>query len=157
RLYRKAVDAVPTDEERQTALQTFSRGSGPGFLAGVDHQRLVEGRACDHRGLEVATFARVEHRKGKAWLSLQNAHNLALGDGILVEGGRAGEGELGGRVWAIEGTSVWLGPDVRVPEELPAGRRVWKTNDPALEKRILAEVNAHPRRIAVDVRIAGAV
>src|SRR6185295_7768745 len=56
RLYRSAIraalgeDAVPTEEDRLSALSTFSRGSGPGFLAGVDHQRLVEGRACDHRG-----------------------------------------------------------------------------------------------------------
>lgn len=157
RLYRKAVDDAPTEDERRAALQTFSRGSGPGFLAGVDHQRLVEGRACDHRGIEVATFERVERAKGKTWLVLRASAPLALGDGILVEGGRASEGELGGRIWAIEGARVWLGPDVRVPDTLVAARRVFKTNDPALGKRVLAEVSSNPRRVRLDVRIAGRV
>src|SRR5262249_44075154 len=57
RLYRAAVDAAmesgagPGEALRAGALQSYSRGSGPGFLRGVDHQRLVEGRGCDHRGL----------------------------------------------------------------------------------------------------------
>ena len=42
---------LPERGRARTALQMFSRGSGPGFLAGVDHQRLVDGRTCDHRGL----------------------------------------------------------------------------------------------------------
>jgi putative protease len=161
RLYRKAVDDTPTDEDRRTALQTYSRGSGPGFLAGVDHQRLVEGRACDHRGLEVGKLARVVRRKGKAWLALEASAPLALGDGILVEGGRAGEGELGGRIWALENEAdevlAWLGPDVRAPSALPAGRRVFRTNDPALGKRVLADVERNPRRVRLDVRIAGRI
>lgn len=157
RLYREAVDASPSAQARLTALQTYSRGSGPGFLAGVDHQRLVEGRSCDHRGLEVATFERVVHAKGKSWLVVRAKTALALGEGILVEGGRESAGELGGRIWAIEGDRVWLGPDVRVPDDLPAGRRVFKTNDPALEKRVLAEVEANPKRVVVDVRIAGRI
>src|SRR4029453_2739472 len=50
RLYRAAVSAAlgeadaPGDDARRAALQMYSRGSGPGFLAGVDHQRLVEAR-----------------------------------------------------------------------------------------------------------------
>lgn len=165
RLYRQAVDASPSPRDRLAALQTYSRGSGPGFLAGVDHQRLVEGRSCDHRGLEVATFERVTQAKGKSWLVVRATTPLAPGEGILVEGGREGEGELGGRIWAVEpdasgegpGERVWLGPDVRVPDDLPAGRRVFKTNDPALEKRVLAEVDANPKRVPVDIRIAGRV
>src|SRR5580693_1623477 len=55
RLYRTAIDAgaPPSEDLRETALSTFTRGSGPGFLSGVDHQRLVDGRSCDHRGVEV--------------------------------------------------------------------------------------------------------
>src|SRR5260370_42585057 len=68
-LYRAAVDgASPPEEERQRALQTFSRGSGPGFLAGIDHQRLVEGRTCDHRGLLVGTCEGVRRARGRDWV-----------------------------------------------------------------------------------------
>src|SRR4051812_5866032 len=40
-LYRSAVDRETADQDglRREALLTFSRGSGPGFLQGVDHQR----------------------------------------------------------------------------------------------------------------------
>ena len=156
RLYRKAVDeGGASDEERRDALQTFTRGSGPGFFPGVDHQRLVEGRSCDHRRLEVGALVRVEHARGKSWLVLDATGDLANGDGILVEGGHASEGELGGRVWAIEGNRVWLGPDVAIGE-LAAGRRVHKTSAPSVEKRILARDSA-ARKTGVRLRIAGAM
>jgi putative protease len=156
RLYRKAVDGGgPTAEERSDALQTFTRGSGPGFLAGVDHQRLVEGRSCDHRGLEVGVLTGIERAGRKTWLVLDLTSELENGDGILVEGGRASEGELGGRVWAIEGNKVWLGPDV-VIGDVPAGRRVHKTSAPSVEKRIRAR-DVEERRTPLDLRIAGAL
>jgi putative protease len=156
RLYRRAVDGEgPTEEERRDALQTFTRGSGPGFFPGVDHQRLVEGRSCDHRGLEIGKLVRVERARGKAWLVLDSIGDLANGDGILVEGGRASEGELGGRIWAIEGNKVWLGPEVSIGE-LASGRRVHKTSAPGIEKRILARDSVTPRT-GVRIRIAGAL
>jgi putative protease len=173
RLYRKAVDAAagdaaaPSEDERRAALQTFTRGSGPGFLAGVDHQRLVEARACDHRGLEVGTLRAIDTNRGRAQLTVSLAADLARGDGILVEGGYASEGELGGRVWSLEIAGkdvtaakrgdvvrVWLGPDTRV-HEVPNGRRVFKTSDPAGDKKILASIG--PRKTRLDLRIAGRI
>lgn len=175
KLYRRAIDAAvgdgraPTEEERRAALQTFTRGSGPGFFPGVDHQRLVEGRACDHRGLEVGWLRGVEPFRGRRSLAVVLSMDLAKGDGILVEGGFAGEGELGGRVWALavdgqeveraragQTAHVWLGPDVRV-DSLPAERRVFRTSDPAGAKKILSELEAEARRTRLDLRIAGAV
>ncbi len=174
RLYRKAVDAYagvgepPSEDERADALQTFTRGSGPGFFPGVDHQRLVEGRSCDHRGLLVGTLERVERARGRTWLVVRVDAKIARGDGLLVEGGFASEGELGGRVWAIElgGKDVesapaastarlWLGPDVNIGE-LPAGRRVHRTSAPGVEKRILAGAAAE-RKTTVSMRIAGTI
>ncbi len=178
RLYREAIasalgeapGALDVDAARRAALQMFSRGSGPGFLAGVDHQRLVEARACDHRGVLTGTLSGVRHARGKAHLAVQLSAPLALGDGILVEGGFAGEGEVGGRVWAItandasveraerfdDGTEVlvWLGPDKPLADAV-AGRRVWKTSDPALEREIAARTERDPHRVSIDVRISG--
>ncbi|MFO0734331.1 MAG: DUF3656 domain-containing protein [Labilithrix sp.] len=162
RLYRKAVDGEgPTEEERRDALQTFTRGSGPGFFPGVDHQRLVEGRSCDHRGLELGTLVRVERARSRTWLVLDLAMEARLGDGILVEGGHDSAGELGGRIWEMETTNagakssakVWLGPDVAIGE-LAAGRRVYRTSAPAVEKRILAR-DSGERRTGLRLRIAG--
>jgi U32 family peptidase len=174
RLYRRAVDAAagagapPDESERRAALQTFTRGSGTGFLGGVDHQRLVEGRASDHRGLEVGKLRGVEERRGRTTLAIALGDDLARGDGILVEGGFAGEGELGGRVWGIEVEGkdvpsarggelarVWLGPEVRVPA-LPSARRVFKTSDPQGDKKVLGELARAERRLALDLRLSGA-
>lgn len=172
-LYRKAVLAAvgdaeaPGEEERRAALQTYTRGSGPGFLRGVDHQRLVEGRACDHRGLLAGTFTGVVRARGKALLGVRLASELARGDGVLVEGGKASVGEIGGRVWSIvvrgrdveraqagEEAQLWLGPDRRI-DEAPAGRRVWKTSDPAVDKHIEARLAREPEKVALDVRVSG--
>lgn len=177
RLYRHAIDAAvgdgtaPTEEERRAALQTFTRGSGPGFFPGVDHQRLVEGRACDHRGLEVGRLRGVELFRGSRSLVVEMAMELAKGDGILVEGGFASEGELGGRVWALavngqdvervrkgQTAYVWLGPDVRIDAaSLPAERRVFRTSNPVGAKKILSELESGARRTRLDLRIAGHV
>lgn len=179
RLYRRAVDAAvsgsapPDESERRAALQTFTRGSGPGFFPGVDHQRLVEARACDHRGLLLGTVHGRDRSRGKTWLVLDLAEHVARGDGLLVEGDWGGEGEVGGRVWGIEvagrevaeasaGTrvSIWLGPDVALPDSVTTttslgARRVFKTSAPHDDKKVLAEVTANPRRVRLDVRIEG--
>ena len=108
RLYRKAIDAAmgtgdaPSAEERADALQTFTRGSGPGFFPGVDHQRLVEGRSCDHRGLPVGKVHGIERVGRRSWVVVESTADIAVGDGLLALGGHAGEGELGGRVWVLE-------------------------------------------------------
>ena len=205
RLYRKAIDAAvgdgtaPSEDERRAALQTFTRGSGTGFFEGVDHQRLVEGRACDHRGLEVGLLRSIEPFRGRTSLVVDLDVELARGDGILVEGGFASEGEVGGRVWtlAVDGRDVerahpgdtvyvWLGPDVKLDvnaranadarakadarmngnsdahrgadtKARSAGRRVFRTSDPAGAKKILGELEKAPARTRLDLRIAGRI
>ena len=179
RLYRKAIDAAmgegegPSEGERLAALQTFTRGSGPGFFPGVDHQRLVEGRACDHRGLEIGTLRAVEPFRGRMAVTVRLSEDLSRGDGILVEGGLASEGEIGGRVWAlnVDGRDVerapkgmtvhvWLGPDTQVsPPRVAAGtaRRIFRTSDPQGAKKVLADIASEKRRTRLDLRIAGRV
>ncbi|MEZ4303006.1 MAG: U32 family peptidase, partial [Polyangiaceae bacterium] len=170
RLYRSAVEKSGSlGELRSAALQMYTRGSGPGFLAGVNHQRLVEGRACDHRGLLAGEHLGVAKVGGRLSLRVKLAAEVARGDGLLVEGGLAGEGEIGGRVWGIslagrdverapagKEVAIWLGPDKRV-DGARAGRRVWKTDAPALEKAVLAEVTERPSKVRVDVHVTGAL
>jgi putative protease len=173
RLYRQAVDAAfgvappPDEATKQRAIQSYSRGSGPGFLPGVDHQRLVEGRSCDHRGLEIGQAVGSEQRAGRALLLLDTSARIARGDGLLVEGGWAGEGESGGRVWSVElggkdvaeapaGSRVklWFGPECKLGQVV-AGRRVFRTHDPENERRVTAELAREPFRDRLTLEISG--
>ena len=65
RAYRQAVDAAwadrPVDVSTEDTLtQVYSRGLGPYFIHGTDHQAVVQGRAPRHRGLRVGVVARVD-------------------------------------------------------------------------------------------------
>ncbi len=177
-LYRSAVDALaggagPTEHERRIALQTFSRGSGPGFLAGIDHQRLVDGSVCDHRGIEVGTSQGLVRAGSRAWVKLRVGSPLRRGDGVLIQGERANEGETGGRVWAIatdrgevdevvpeDGRAidvrVWLGPD-KDASHVVAGRRVFKTSDPNVERDVTAAIERGPRAMPLRMTLAGRI
>ena len=181
RLYRAAVDAVDAVDAavpaapashnlvqlRHDALLTYSRGSGSAFLAGTNHQILVEGRTCDHRGLAVGAIAAVEKQGRRHLLRLRLQEGLARGDGVLIEGRKAGAGEVGGRVWELfdEGTSVpsaevgrevrvWLGPDVDVTR-VRTGHRLFKNDDPVLDKQILQRIEREPHREAIDIAVTG--
>jgi putative protease len=169
-LYRRAVDALAgragsSDEDRWTALQMYSRGSGPGFLQGVDHQRLVDGRTCDHRGLLAGVSRGLRTVRGKRCIALHTAAPIARGDGLLVEG----TPEVGGRVWAIfdgavdveragsnREVRVWLGPERAVDGADRMGSRVWKTSDPVREKRSVAALS-NPHRVRLDMSVRGAI
>jgi putative protease len=161
KLYRAAIDAAVTDALRDTALQTFTRGSDVGFFRGVDHQRLVDGRTCDHHGLVVGEAIGRHVERGKTWIEMRADRAIEPGDGVLVEGGFGGEGEIGGRVWAVESAGgsgsgsvrVWLGPEKDVGEVV-RGRRVFRTNDPRATKVALETT---PTKIAIDVRLAGVI
>jgi putative protease len=168
RLYRTAVDSAgpPPEPLRDVALQMYSRGSGPGFLAGVNHQRLVEARGCDHRGLRVGTLREVRRRGPRSYAAVHLERPIARGDGLLLEGGYAGQGELGGRVWSllqggreVDRTSsrgealIWFGPDVSV-DSVTAGRRVFKTNDPHAERAARAPL-PEPVPERLDLYVTG--
>jgi len=170
RLYREAVTNAVKPTHRAEALQTYSRGSGPGFLAGVDHQRLVDGSTCDHRGTEVGQVLGTRAVAGKVQLRVRAGAPLALGDGVLVQGGFGGAGEIGGRIWTMAaGTArggeiaaasagdevfVWLGPDVTIPDDVPP-RRLFKTNDPAVLRALEGAMHKEPFRTPLAFHVRG--
>jgi putative protease len=164
-LYRSAIGGTATSEMRKTALATYTRGSGPGFLAGVDHQRLVEGRSPDHRGLEIGVIKGTLRRGNRTTIELSLTDEISRGDGVLIEGAREGKGEVGGRVWEIsvsgrdvtqadagDTASLWLGPD-KVVGALQAGARVFRTDDPVREKA----ARTVERKIGLELRLTGKV
>lgn len=158
KLYRAALDRAVSEHEstfhpsanvatlRNHALQVFTRGSGHGFLGGVDHQALVEGQTSGHRGPLIGSVAQLEERGRKQWLVIEDPdHALAAGDGVLLQT-RGHEPELGGRVWTVEltprGLRVWLGPEKTVPRRV-VGRMLYKNHDPKISKQIAHHDRSH--------------
>ncbi len=155
RLYREAIDAAlsgtrVSDRVRDDALQAYSRGSGPGFFGGVDHQRLVEGTSCEHRGLPIGRIERVE-RGRKTQLHIAIERELAAGDGIVIEGR-----EIGGRVWEVDRGLVWLGPEVSVPNDV-VGRRVFRTSSPSRAAAVRERTERDPYRVPLDLKLSGTI
>jgi len=146
---------------------SFSRGSGTGFLGGVNHQTLVDGETCDHRGLDLGRVLGRRQRGQHSEIEVGLSAELHLGDGILVQGGKGGSGEVGGRIWALEmngraveaalpGEHVWL--HLGRERELHAatvGRRVFLTHSPRSERLLKEEERLKLRETPVDFRLEG--
>lgn len=138
----------------------FSRGFCTGFLAGVDHQALVDGHFPGHRGLPVG---RVERVSPPAVIVHRGADRCAVkrGDGIVFDGGRSEEAEEGGAVFdaqpAGEGRLLLRfgrpGPDLG---RVRPGMRVWKTSDPAVLRETRRLIAARePARRPVHLVVSG--
>jgi putative protease len=117
-------------DDLAAAMVTYSRGFSDGFLAGSDHQTLVEGRFPKHRGAFLGEVARIEgttvwvrprHRTPRPGVgpllaplpALGGAEDAATGAaatpvipragmGIGFDGGRPHQDEPGGPVWEVE-------------------------------------------------------
>ena len=170
--YRNAIDAAlagrefhPTRREELDLAQTFSRGFTPGFLDGVNHQKLVRGRVPKSRGVrigKVVTFG----KQGVEITPAETVPDLVKpGDGVVFDLGKPQEQEPGGRVWSVrtlpqlrrlliafESGSVDL-------SNVPIGCDVYKTDDPALRKRLEHTYSRDipARRVAITATLTGTI
>ena len=170
--YRKAIDETLADRQpsfdRRDELdlaQTFSRGLTHGFLDGVNHQVLVRGRFPKSRGVRVGTVAGFDRRTVLIDPAESVADLLKPGDGLLFDLGTPEKNEPGGRIWTAvyhDDRNQWaVGfADSAVDlSAIPVGCDVWKTDDPALRKR-LEQTYAQDRptrRQRLDAIVSGTV
>jgi putative protease len=143
RLYRQALDRLVADgdapergEAKYEMEMAFSRGLYTGWFQGVNNQQLVHGRFGKKRGVYLGQVDGLEGQRVR--LKLEGP--LKRGDGVVFDAGDPEHQEEGGRVYSIEqnGDRVWLGfgqGDINF-KRLHAGDKLWKTSDPALERRL---------------------
>ncbi len=145
--YRQAIDAWKDNrrfklspQQKIDLEQTFSRGFCHGFLSGVNHQVLVQGRFPKSRGTRIGTVARITPRS--IVIAEENAISpLKPGDGVVFDEGHPEQDEQGGRVFAVRPAGkkqieIELGyGDVNL-HAIAFGSIVWKTDDPAIRKRL---------------------
>ncbi|MBD2848488.1 DUF3656 domain-containing protein [Paenibacillus sp. IB182496] len=174
--YRAAIDryfegdrAAPSEAELRELQQSFSRGFTHGFLRGTNNKQLVEGTFPKSRGVYLG---RVERVLRDAVVCRLDAP-LKRGDGIVFDAGDPTQSEEGGRVYDLRrqgvkldgeaqpGTVLDIVPgrsDVNLSRVKP-GDRIWKTSDPALDKRLrqIYETDKPYRVFPLHVRVSGAL
>jgi putative protease len=170
RAYRQAVDEAwagiaPTiDRAAELQLeQVYSRGLGPFFLTGTNHQAVVNGRAPRHRGVLMGRVVRVAD--GVVSIDPAEANQIAplkAGDGVVFDaaGWRSPEeSEEGGRVFQVTRRDGKLelafGNGALDAGRIRRGDLVWRTHDPDLDKAVRPYIDpvAPVRKQAVAVKV----
>jgi putative protease len=140
KVYRQAIDRVVAPgtpgtvsaADRYALEMTFSRGLFTGWLHGVNHQQLVDGRFGKKRGAYIGEVTVV----GRNYVEVRARIPVRPGDGLVFASGGDTEQEEGGRVYEVEGSRFWFGNDQINFSRVTVGDRVWKTDDPALNKAL---------------------
>lgn len=146
RAYRKAIDAamgtgqpVDIEKEKKSLGQLYSRGLGPWFIQGVNHQQVVEGRAPRHRGLLLGKVASV--RPGQS-VDVDAFEEIRPGDGVVFDAAdwrSPDEPEEGGNVYSVEkirghsaAVKLRFANEALDYSRIRVGDRLWRTSDPQL-------------------------
>jgi putative protease len=138
-VYRKAIDATlagqpreASDEDRYQLEMTFSRGLYSGWMHGVNHQELVHARFGKKRGPFVGRITEI----GTEFVAFDSQAPLKQGDGIVFDTGADTDQEQGGRIYEIRGDRHYFRYGHLDPRRLKVGDRIWKTDDPDLNKHL---------------------
>ncbi len=150
----KSAIAQITRESRYDLEMSFSRGLSTGWLGGIDNQKLVHARFGTKRG---AFLGEVTHVAAPVvWL--KPIVPVKAGDGVVFDAGRPADGEEGGRIFTLKikngETGMCFDPSRVDFTRVRPGQRVWKTSDPALEKKIRSTFEGEPVRRKVIVSLA---
>jgi U32 family peptidase len=152
RVYRNALDKLkldskpvaprPDHDSQYEMEMSFSRGLYTGWFGGIDNQKLVHARFGKKRGVFLGEIKKIV-RDG---VVVDLAAPVKPGDGVVFDAGKPAEKEEGGRIYEVEA------PRSRIPGQqltelrfgygnidflrVHIGDKLWKTNDPELDKRV---------------------
>ncbi len=146
RIYRQALDNALSVNLQSTIANpkyememAFSRGLYTGWFAGNNNQKLVHARFGKKRGVFLGEVKKVMSES----VELELVAPLKLGDGVVFDAGKPAEKEEGGRVYEINTarnearcTELKFGHGHMNFSRIHVGDKLWKTNDPELDKRL---------------------
>jgi putative protease len=150
--YRKAVDeayaglplSISAAEHTQLE-QVYSRGLGPYFVQGVNHQQVVDGRAPRHRGVYMGTVTRIEPANGVIVIRPGQAHAISPlkpGDGLVFDAAdwrSPDEREEGGRIYQVGARkdgllALGFANNALDFARIRPGDRIWRSDDPDIAR-----------------------
>lgn len=165
--YRKAIDrhaghheltADEVEDSKRRMATTYSRGFFPGWLHGVDHQRLVNGVSKSHRGHRIGTV--LSAMRNSLTLTIDPTIELFPGDGLLWV---TGDGEDGAQIYTVSPQSagrvkVEFGNHVDLSSQLK-GAQVYLNHDAAQKRDLYRSTHdKHAlKRIPVDVSVVAEI
>lgn len=174
RVYRAALDRTMAELTGQPAPafqpkaaryeleMSFSRGLYTGWFRGINNQELAHGRFGTKRGVFLGTVTRLSPgAAGRGGVHLQLVAPVKPGDGVVFDAGTPEAGEQGGRVYQVEShgaeTVLRFGDGDVHFRKLHVGDRVWKTNDPALDRDVRASFDGEKIRFQrpIDLEVHG--
>ena len=152
RVYRRALDRIaasgsgnasaPADsgtvsspEARYELEMAFSRGLYTGWFRGIDNQALAHARFGKKRGVYLGEVSAV----GPNAVRLRLEGPLKPGDGVGFDAGRPDLPEEGGRIYGVRPlrdgfVELTFGAGAVDFTRVQAGHRLWKTDDPELNR-----------------------
>ncbi len=167
RVYRNAIDRAIASIESESQIcrtpeddlygleMTFSRGLFPGWLYGVNHQQLVNGRCGKKRGAFIGFIRKI----GKDFVELDLEVEVKPGDGVVFDAGDDTEHEQGGRVYEVRFRRLHFRNGQIDFQQVKVGDRLWKTDDPALNRQLRQTFarDPEPARTPVDMEVSGGI
>ena len=169
--YRQAVDeawagrALSITPQQELQLeQIYSRGLAPHFVAGVNHQTVVDGRAPRHRGVLIGTVAAI--RGPQVIVQPQAAERvepLKAGDGVVFDAAEwrsPEQKEEGGHIYHVTHQKngevlIEFGNNAIDLDRVRVGDLIWRTHDAGLNKivRHLTHAEQPVRKQDVSVHV----
>jgi putative protease len=159
RIYRQALDELRFTDDAGPAVDAparkaelarrkyememaFSRGLFTGWFGGTDNRQLVHARFGKKRGAFLGEIKKIV-RDG---VILELAAPAKPGDGIVFDAGHPDEKEEGGRIYEVQAARFQI-PGHKLTElrfgykdidylRVHVGDKLWKTDDPELNKRV---------------------
>ncbi len=168
--YRRAVDAawenrpLPITPQEEIAVeQVYSRGLGPFFLAGTDHQAVVSGRSPRHRGVLCGRVTQVYRNSVVIEpTGVQAVAPLKAGDGIVFDSAdwRSPQiDEEGGHLYEVKARGKLLELHFGNGEidfnQIRRGDWVWRSRDVNVDKaaKPFTQANTPLHKQPVNVRV----
>ena len=142
RVYRRALDqlaasasAGSSSEARYELEMAFSRGLYTGWFRGINNPELAHARFGKKRGVYLGEVSAV----GPNAVRLRLEGPLKPGDGVGFDAGRPDLPEEGGRIYGVRPlrdgfVELTFGSGAVDFQRIEVGHRLWKTDDPELNR-----------------------